>query len=62
MRRWSSIAADDARPTTGSAVTHEVGGTIPLQTIRDAEDEAVVLAFEDVGRRVLHGRGRRAGV
>ena len=33
--------------TTGSAVTHEVGGTIPLQTIHDpdAEDEAIVLAI-----------------
>ena len=33
--------------TTGSGVTHEVSGTIPLQTIHDpdAEDETIVLAI-----------------
>ena len=37
--------------TTGGAVTHEVSGTIPLQTIHDpdAEDETVVLAISASG-------------
>ena len=36
---------------TGSAVTHEIGGTIPLQTIHDpdAEDEAIVLSVSASG-------------
>lgn len=36
---------------TGSAVTHEIDGTIPLQTIHDpdAEDEAIVLAISASG-------------
>ena len=37
--------------TTSSAVTHDVSGTIPLQTIHDpdAEDETIVLAIEASG-------------
>ena len=49
--------------TTGSAVTHEVSGTIPLQTIHDpdAEDETIVLAVEASGGGFSIAAGRGSG-
>ena len=47
--------------TTGGAVTHEVSGTIPLQTVHDpdAEDETIVLAIGASGNgfSIVAGRG-----
>ncbi len=49
--------------TTSSAVTHEVSGTIPLQTIHDpdAEDETIVLAIEASGGGFSIAAGDQAG-
>ncbi len=49
--------------TTGGAVTHEVGGTIPLQTIHDpdAEDETIVLAIAATSNGVSIAPGSQPG-
>ena len=56
-----TMTLDFPANTTGSAVTHEVNGTIPLQTIHDpdAEDETIVLAVEASGGgfNIVAGRG-----
>ena len=46
-----TVTLDFPANTTGSAVTHEVSGTIPLQTIHDpdAENETIRLAVEASG-------------
>ena len=56
-----TVTLDFPANATGSAVTHEVSGTIPLQTIHDpdAEDETIMLAVEASGGgfSILAGRG-----
>ena len=49
--------------TTSSAVTHEVGGTIPLQTVHDpdAEDETIVLAIGASGGGLSIAAGSQPG-
>ena len=49
--------------TTSNAVTHEVRGTIPLQTIHDpdAEDETIVLAISASGGGFSIAAGDQSG-
>ncbi len=58
-----TVTLDFPANTTGSAVTHEVSGSIPLQTVHDpdAEDETIVLAVEASGGGFSIAAGRGSG-